>query len=100
MQLEEIVSNFKFMLYRGIMSKTCNEILAIDEIRPAPREHDVRDLDFKGSFTCPNCNARQEYTRDDIRSTRATLRARDPLAVRQDRILAASFECRATQNPT
>ncbi len=67
MQLEEIVSNFKFMLYRGIMSKTCNEILAIDEIRPAPREHDVRDLDFKGSFTCPNCNARQEYTRDDIR---------------------------------
>ena len=67
MQLEEIVSNFEFMLYRGIMCKTCNEILAIDEIRPAPRERDVRDLDFKGSFTCPNCNARQEYTRDDIR---------------------------------
>ena len=49
------------------MCKTCNEVFTIDEIRPAPVERDVLDLDFKGSLTCPNCNARHEYTRNDIR---------------------------------
>ncbi len=55
------------MVCKGIMGKTCNEVFTIDEIRPAPGERDVLDLDFKGSLTCPNCNARHEYTRNDIR---------------------------------
>ena len=49
------------------MGKACNEVLTIDEIRPDPGERDVLDLDFKGSLTCPNCNARHEYTGNDIR---------------------------------
>ena len=54
------------MVYSGVKCRTCHEVFAIDEIQEGPTKAGVREPSFKGSLTCPHCNARHEYTSSDI----------------------------------
>ena len=66
------------MVNSGINWRSCDEVFAIDEMRPAPKKPDLRDPAVKGPFTCPNCNSRHEYTSNDIRFYGGDVRGKAP----------------------